>query len=149
MIWAMADATEKEEADFSDLDDLEVVIGEYPNWLEILNSFEYGADVEILDIDGETQLICAIKQNDIKVVKELLDHPSLMRRMIHPDSVSDFDKKWADLLRGNVPRTYEYKILDPEGKERWILQSNNGVFDEKGTIVALEGICKVITRQKR
>ncbi len=48
------DPEEDEDADFSDLEDLKVVEGDYPNWQTILNSFEYGSDVEISKVEIES-----------------------------------------------------------------------------------------------
>jgi superfamily II DNA or RNA helicase len=48
------DPEEEEDADFSDLDDLKVVEGDYPNWESILKSFEYGAEIEISSVEIES-----------------------------------------------------------------------------------------------
>lgn len=45
---------EEEEADFSDLDDIKVEEGDYPNWQSIIASFEYGAEVEISKVEIES-----------------------------------------------------------------------------------------------
>ena len=79
---------------------------------------------------------------------EFLDNPLFIKQIIHPDSVDDFEEKWADVLTGKVPRKLEYKVIDPLGNERWIVQSNKGIFDDNGNIVALEGICMDITDRK-
>ncbi len=81
--------------------------------------------------------------------EEFLREPLLIRRIMHPDFADYFEDVWADLLRGKVPPTYEYKVIDPDGNERWIIQSNNGIFDETGRIVAIEGVCSDITEFKR
>ena len=81
--------------------------------------------------------------------QEFLRTPLLMGKIVHPGFAKYFEEKWADLLEGKVAPTYEYKIIDSEGNERWILQSNKGVFDDEGHIIALEGICRDITEHKR
>ena len=81
--------------------------------------------------------------------EEFLGTPLLIGKIVHPDFAKYFEEKWADLLEGKVPPTYEYKIVDPEGNERWILQSNKGIFDDKGRIVAIEGVCRDISEEKR
>jgi hypothetical protein len=48
------DPEEEEDADFSDLDDLKVVEGDYPNWESILAGFEYGAEIEISKVEIES-----------------------------------------------------------------------------------------------
>jgi len=45
---------EEEQADFSDLDELEIIEGDYPNWQQILDNFEYGAEVEISKVEIES-----------------------------------------------------------------------------------------------
>ncbi len=79
---------------------------------------------------------------------EWLSNPLLIKEILHPDFISYFQEKWSDLIQGNIPAFYEYKIIDPEGKERWIFQTNNGIFDDQKKIIALEGLCRDITKQK-
>jgi PAS domain S-box-containing protein len=78
-----------------------------------------------------------------------LNSPNLIREVIHPEFVNYFKETWADLINGIIPETLEYKIIDPDGQERWIFQSNTGIFDEHGNIVAIEGLCRNITQQKK
>ncbi len=80
--------------------------------------------------------------------EDFLRNPLFIRKIIHPDYMDYFERKWADLIKGEVPPTYEYKIIDPEGNERSIIQSNKGIFDDKGNIIAIEGICRNITDRK-
>ena len=80
---------------------------------------------------------------------EFMHTPQMIAKIIHPDFVDYYRQGWPDLLKGNVPRTYEYKIVDPDGNERWIYQSNRGIFDEKGNIIALESLCRNVTLQKQ
>ncbi|MBU4273897.1 MAG: PAS domain S-box protein [Planctomycetes bacterium] len=81
--------------------------------------------------------------------EEFIDDPMLIRDIIHPDSTEYFNEKWSELAGGRVSNAYEYKIVDPNGEERWIVQSNRGVFDDDGRIIAIEGICRDITERKR
>ena len=80
--------------------------------------------------------------------EEFLSNPMLIREIMHPDSADYFEQQWTALVNGDVPPTYEYRVIDAEGCERWILQSNSGVFDSQGSIVAIEGICRDVTQQK-
>lgn len=81
--------------------------------------------------------------------KDFLNSPALIRRLMHPDSVQYFDREWACLLAGEVAPVYEYKIVDRKGVSRWIVQSNAGIFDEQGKLIAIEGICRDVTEQKK
>lgn len=80
---------------------------------------------------------------------EFLNNPVLIQKIIHPDFKDYFIQAWKNLLKGIVPKTYEYKIIDPDNEERWILQSNKGVFNDNGDIIAIEGICRNITSEKK
>ena len=79
--------------------------------------------------------------------EEFIEDPLIIRELIHPDFAEYFKEKWADLIEGKFPPTYTYKILDPEGNERWIVQSNTGIFDDSGNIIAIEGLCRDITKE--
>jgi PAS domain S-box-containing protein len=81
--------------------------------------------------------------------EEILSNPKMVHEVIHPDFRSYLEEKWEKLIKGEVSPTYEYKIIDPEGKERWILQSNKGIFDDRGKIIAIEGLCRDITNRKQ
>jgi PAS domain S-box-containing protein len=81
--------------------------------------------------------------------KEFFDDPFLIRDIIHPGYIDYFQKEWSALIEGKVRPIFEYKIIGPEGNDRWIVQSNIGVFDRQGNIIAIEGICRNVTEQKR
>jgi type III restriction enzyme len=66
--------TEEEEADFSDLDELEVTEADYPNWEAVLATFEYGLDVEISRVE-----IAAVEGKKLEKgsFKEIVDGPTV------------------------------------------------------------------------
>ncbi len=51
-------------------------------------------------------------------------------------------------LSQNRANRYEYEILTSSGERKWVLDINEGVCDEKGEFVALEGIIIDITNTK-
>lgn len=79
---------------------------------------------------------------------DFLANPLLIKKIIHPDFLDYFEDKWAELMEGNVSPTYEYRIIAPDGFERWIFQSNKGVYDPQGNLIAIEGICRDVTNVK-
>ena len=79
--------------------------------------------------------------------EEFMENPLIIGKLIHPDFAEYFKEKWANLIEHKVSPTYKYKILDPEGNERWIVQSNTGIFDDSGNIIAIEGLCRDITKE--
>ena len=80
---------------------------------------------------------------------DFISNPILIKKIIHPDFNDYFKTEFNKLLKGEVSPTYEYKIIDKSGEERWIFQSNKGIFDDKGKIIAIEGLCRNITEKKK
>ncbi|NQT73959.1 MAG: PAS domain S-box protein [Chloroflexi bacterium] len=68
--------------------------------------------------------------------------------IIHPDFLQYFEDKYNEVLQGKIGEPYEYKIVDTDGNERWIMQTQRGVFDDGGNCVLIEGICRNITELK-
>jgi len=56
-------------------------------------------------------------------------------------------EQWQKLLTGDMPPTYEYKIITPSGETKWISQRNVLVTDDSGRPVAIEGFATDITEQ--
>jgi PAS domain S-box-containing protein len=77
------------------------------------------------------------------------EKPLLAQQLIHPDWVDYFKKEWENLLRGEMPPYYEYQIIDPSGRLKWLNQRNVLIRDEKGNPNAIEGIVTDITEVKR
>ncbi len=75
-------------------------------------------------------------------------NPILIQEIIHPNYHGYFKEKWALLLKGELDPSYEYQILYKGNETRWIHQRNVGVWDDKGRLVAIEGIVTDITELK-
>jgi len=58
-------------------------------------------------------------------------------------------EKWASVIREKGIFEYEYEITTAKGERRWVLEMGEGVYDEDGEVVALEGIILDITKRKR
>lgn len=70
-----------------------------------------------------------------------------IKKIIHPDYLSYYEEQ-LETSWGVAP-TLKYKIIDPEGNERWIIQANKGTFDRDGNLISVEGIYRNIsTRQE-
>jgi len=80
--------------------------------------------------------------------KRFYENPMLIEKIIHPDCIDYFYDKWEKLQHGIVEPTYEYKILDENNNEKWIRQSNVGIYDENNNLVSIEGICRDISEIK-
>ncbi|SLM32540.1 putative Histidine kinase [Desulfamplus magnetovallimortis] len=81
-------------------------------------------------------------------VEAVKSTPDILVKIIHPDFREELSKVWKNILENKLAPSYVYKILDSEGKTRWIHQSNIAIRDDNGKIVAIEGCCTNITEQK-
>ena len=81
--------------------------------------------------------------------EEFIKNPLLMRKLVHHDYARYFNEMWKDLIQGHIKPSYEYKVVDSEGREKYILQTNRCILDEDGKVLAIEGIWKDITERKQ
>ena len=56
--------------------------------------------------------------------------------------------KWQEVLARRMPFEDEYEITTRSGDTRWVWEKGEGVFDESGTLLALEGFIADITDRK-
>lgn len=69
--------------------------------------------------------------------------------LIHPD---DREKVWKEIqkaLRKGTAFQLEYRIKDAAGKEKWVWEQGQGIRDDSGNIVAIEGFITDITEHKQ
>lgn len=57
-----------------------------------------------------------------------------------PESYYPIWQEWKRVLAKRLPFTYEYQIITKEGVRKWVLELGEGVFDDDGHVIALEGI---------
>jgi PAS domain S-box-containing protein len=81
--------------------------------------------------------------------RDLLTNPLMIEQIIHPESRPYFEQQWSQLLQGVVPPTYQYKVVGHDGEERWVIQSNHLVRDTDDRPIAIEGVCRNVSDQKR
>lgn len=81
--------------------------------------------------------------------EEYYANPLLFKQAIHPEWHNYFEKQWINLLKSEIPPTYEYQIIHKSGEIRWLNQRNILVKDEDGNPIAIEGIVTDITKSKR
>jgi PAS domain S-box-containing protein len=67
---------------------------------------------------------------------------------IHPDDLLHAQESFGHILKGaeGVPR--EYRIIRPDGAERWISDTGYPIKDKNGKIVRITGIAEDITERK-
>lgn len=100
---------EKEGIDLSDLDDIAVDLKDYEDWQSVIDSFEYGPDVEISRVEIE-----GIESKDLfrSDFTEIIDPPSGGRRA--PVEKALTPTELADLLKNTI-RDIASMLLADEG----------------------------------
>ncbi|EFO80627.1 two component transcriptional regulator, LuxR family [Oscillochloris trichoides DG-6] len=78
----------------------------------------------------------------------VLAHPLLMGDLLHPDELDRAIERVAKLSAGIVAPLEEYRVIDASGNERWIQQSNTGIY-AAGQLVAVEGVCRDVTESRQ
>ncbi len=79
---------------------------------------------------------------------EFIRNPSLVRKLIHPDSFRYFKEHWKKLLSGEVPDYYELKVIRRNKEVIWVQQRNLLIRNGKGEPEAIEGVVTDITEKK-
>lgn len=69
--------------------------------------------------------------------------------LINPDDLPEIDRVVEDCIERNAPVEVTYRIRHASGEERSVLDRAVVVRNEKGEIIAFEGICIDITEIKR
>lgn len=81
--------------------------------------------------------------------EELVGNDSLRYNdLIHPD---DRDRAFAEIASTLQQQSFyvvEYRLIAKSGEERWVWEKGHGVYDDHGTLLALEGFISDITERK-
>jgi PAS domain S-box-containing protein len=80
--------------------------------------------------------------------EEIIRNPSIVRKLIHPDSFRYFKEHWKKLLHGEVPEYYELKVITRDKEVLWVQQRNLLIRNKKGKPETIEGVVTDITERK-
>lgn len=58
-------------------------------------------------------------------------------------------ERWQEVLRQNRKYIDEYPIMTLSGETKWVFEQGQGIYDDNGNVIALEGIIIDITERKR
>ncbi len=72
----------------------------------------------------------------------------LLEQCIHPDWNQYFADQFADIRKGKILPSYEYRIIQKNGNVRWVRQRNILEKDDSSRPVVVMGIITDITEQK-
>lgn len=56
--------------------------------------------------------------------------------------------KWVEILEARSKLKEEYEIITAYGEVKWVFEQGQGIFDENGNVIALEGLIIDITERK-
>jgi len=68
--------------------------------------------------------------------------------IISPEYRQTLWNKWLQILPKRQPFKHEYEIITATGEKKWVLELGQGVYNEQGEVVALEGIVLDISDRK-
>jgi diguanylate cyclase (GGDEF)-like protein/PAS domain S-box-containing protein len=68
--------------------------------------------------------------------------------LIAPEYRDTIWMEWVQILALKTPFHSEYEIIDKEGRRKWVMEMGQGIYDEEGNVVALEGLIIDVTEQK-
>lgn len=69
--------------------------------------------------------------------------------LIAPDHKAFVQQKVAEALENKSYFELKYCIIDRSGKERWVWERGQGVYDENGELLLIEGFISDITKQRK
>ena len=81
--------------------------------------------------------------------ESLYQHPHSWAEAIHPE---DRERAWAAAMqaqRGQDPGRREYRVIRPDGSQRWVWDQTFSVRDEHGEVCRIVGIARDITERKQ
>ncbi|MGB3405093.1 MAG: PAS domain-containing protein, partial [Microcoleaceae cyanobacterium] len=68
--------------------------------------------------------------------------------LVHPDDIEMIDIAVKNAVNHHQSYEISYRIHTKEGKEKWVWEKGQGVFDETGNLLRLEGLTLDITERK-
>ncbi len=70
------------------------------------------------------------------------------KQIVHPEDKQEFEKNQKELRKG-ITCHYQYRIIDSEGKVKWIDARTFPVLDAYGELVRLDGLITDISKKKQ
>lgn len=68
--------------------------------------------------------------------------------LIAPEHREFVRLEWERMLDLKTPFHGEYELIDKNGIRKWVMEMGQGIYDEDGNVVALEGLIIDVTEQK-
>ncbi len=79
----------------------------------------------------------------------LNNHKISFTQLIHPDDVEMVDAAVQSAVKNHQPYQMIYRLRTKQGEEKWVWEQGQGVFDQEGEILGLEGFVTDINDRKQ
>lgn len=80
-------------------------------------------------------------------VEQVEENAEAFIEYIHPEDRDDVRRSMERISTGQ-PDEYEYRIIPPDGDQRWVRAQTKPIFDNEGNITRIVGYVRDITEQK-
>jgi len=81
-------------------------------------------------------------------IEDLKDDPRSFLELIHPEDQERARESMEQLLKGE-PSKLEYRVVRPDGEQRWVRGDTQPIRDDDGTTLRIVGQVRDITEQKQ
>ncbi|MGK7876059.1 MAG: EAL domain-containing protein [Xenococcaceae cyanobacterium] len=82
-------------------------------------------------------------------LSEFFHNPNLWLEVVHPEDRKRVERTSQTLVEKGISKDLEYRILRPDGEERWIRDRAHLIYDATGTAIRIDGIATDITYRVR
>lgn len=81
-------------------------------------------------------------------IEELTENPRSFLELVHPEDRDNARASMEQLLKGESAQL-EYRVVRPDGEQRWVRGDTKPIRDEEGNTLRIVGQVRDITEQKR
>jgi PAS domain S-box-containing protein len=80
--------------------------------------------------------------------RDFLEKQISLEELVHPDDRKRVRAAIAAAVRKRRSFEVEYRLIDRVGREKWVLERGQGIHDETGALLFIEGLAIDITQRK-
>ena len=81
--------------------------------------------------------------------EQFLDNNEIVFKSITAkEYIENLDEKWKEVVKSKGVLKEEYEIITATGERRWVWENGQGVYDDNGNLIEIEGIILDITERK-
>ncbi len=144
VLWVIDDITERKEAEFA----LKASEEKFRGLVDNLPCAIYRCNIDnewtMHFISGQITTFTGYDATDF-----INNNLRSFKDIIFQDDVEYVEKTVANNLSESTPFVMEYRLIDANGKIKWVYEKGKGVTDENGDILFLDGIIFDITDRKK